>query len=147
MAFVDITKTEEDRPEVDNVVWYIPWEHDALLFSGESIIPWYCLSYNKIKSTSVFGSCKKLYYHNNRQVQTFRLIILSRQKSQIKRRVILLLILLLLCNSDSALDTTLIFSFFWQRKTSHHVRHHYGSSPERAEPYCFVYLLLLFCRS
>lgn len=36
MAFVD---TEEDRPEVENVVWRTPWEHDALLFSAERIVP------------------------------------------------------------------------------------------------------------
>lgn len=39
MAFVDIIEMEEDRPEVENVVWRIPLEHDALLFNAERIFP------------------------------------------------------------------------------------------------------------
>ncbi len=89
MAFVDIMETEEDRPEVENVVvWHIPLEqclvdlrivmHYCLMLRGLSLVLFF------LQSTSVLRLQKHKNYNNNRQLQTFRLISPPRKNSSSK---------------------------------------------------------------
>lgn len=88
MAFVDIMETEEDRPEVENVVvWHIPLEQCLV---DLRIVMHYCLMLRELSLVLFFlqsTSVLRLQKHkncNNRQLQTFRLISPPRKNSSSK---------------------------------------------------------------